>query len=216
MPHYAHAVADSPWVLIVVFLVAGLDAVLPFMPSESTVVAVGVVTAGTGRPHLAALILVAAAGAYAGDLLARHLGRRSTRAVLARLQRGRRGRAVHDGVHRLLHRRGGLVIVFARYVPGGRSTTAFAAGVVDYPAWRFRWYTGLGVVLWAVEAALLGYLGGSIFAGHPLLGLLVAGAGALAVTGLALLGQRLADRPRSDPSQRPADLAGQGEAGVAA
>ena len=196
MPHYVHAVADSPWVLMVVFLVAGLDAVLPFMPSESAVVAVGVVAAGTGRPHLAVLIVVAATGAYAGDLLARHIGRRSTRAVLARLQRGRRARAVHDWVHRLLHSRGGLVIVFARYLPGGRSTTAFAAGLVGYPVRRFRWYTALGVVLWAAEAALLGYLGGSIFTDHPLLGLLVAWAGALVVTGLAVAGQRLTDRPR--------------------
>jgi membrane-associated protein len=217
MPHYVHAVADSPWVLIVVFLVAGLDAVLPFMPSESTVVAVGVVAAGTGRPHLAALILVAAAGAYAGDLLACHAGRRSTRAVLNRLQRGRRARAVHNWVHRLLHSRGGLVIVFARYIPGGRSTTAFAAGIVGYPARRFRWYTGLGVLLWAIEAALLGYLGGSIFADHPLLGLLVAWTGALAVTGLAILVQRLADRPRRGSPERglpgrPAGLAPQAEA----
>jgi membrane-associated protein len=56
----------------------------------------------------------------------------------------------------LLHSRGGLIIVLARYVPGGRSTTAFAAGVVHYPGVRFRCYTALGVLIWATEAALLG------------------------------------------------------------
>jgi membrane-associated protein len=117
MPHYLQGLAGSPWVLVVVFLVAGLDAVLPFMPSESTVVAVGVVAAGTGRPHLAALIGAAAGGAYLGDRLSYLIGRRSNRALLIRLQRGRRARAVHEWVHRLLHSRGGLVIVFARYVP---------------------------------------------------------------------------------------------------
>jgi membrane-associated protein len=190
MPHYAQGLAGSPWVLIVVFLVAGLDAILPFMPSESTVVAVGVVSASTGRPHLAALIGVAAAGAYLGDLLSFVIGRRSNRAVLARLQRGRRARAVHEWVHRLLHSRGGLVIVFARYVPGGRSTTAFAAGLVGYPGARFRCYTALGVLLWAVEASLLGYLGGELFESRPLLGLAVAWSGATAVTGVAVLIQR--------------------------
>jgi membrane-associated protein len=52
MPDVVRAVADSPWVLVVVFLVAGLDALLPLMPSESTVVAVAVVAAGpvTRRP----------------------------------------------------------------------------------------------------------------------------------------------------------------------
>ena len=53
MPPYLDAVAAGPWVLAVVFVVAGLDALLPFMPSESTVVTCGVAAAGTGRPHLA-------------------------------------------------------------------------------------------------------------------------------------------------------------------
>ncbi|MDT4994928.1 MAG: hypothetical protein QOH97_4820 [Actinoplanes sp.] len=42
MLHHLDAVAGSPWTLVVVFAVAGLDAVLPFMPSETTVVAAAV------------------------------------------------------------------------------------------------------------------------------------------------------------------------------
>jgi membrane protein DedA with SNARE-associated domain len=164
---------------------------LPFMPSESTVVALGVLSAGTGRPQLALLILAAATGAYAGDRLSYQIGRSSNRAVIARLQRGRRSKLVHDWVHRLLSHRGRLVIVFARYVPGGRSTTAFAAGVVGYPLGRFRRYTAIAVLLWAIEAALLGYLGGAAFAAEPLVGLAVAWAAALAITGVAVLIQRL-------------------------
>ena len=191
MPHHLQSMATSPWLLVAVFAVAGLDAVLPFMPSESTVVAVGVLSAGTGRPHLALLILAAASGAYLGDRLSYQIGRNSNRAVVARLQRGRRSKLVHDWVHRLLHHRGGLVVVFARYVPGGRSTTAFAAGVVGYPLRRFRGYTAIAVLLWAIEAALLGYLGGAVFESEPLAGLAVGWAAALAVTGVAVLIQRL-------------------------
>jgi len=77
MPHYLDDVVGSPWALVVVFAVAGLDAIFPFMPSESSVIAVGVVSAGTGRPHLAALIAVAAAGAYVGDRLSYLIGGRS-------------------------------------------------------------------------------------------------------------------------------------------
>jgi membrane protein DedA with SNARE-associated domain len=195
MPQYLEAIVGSPWVLVVVFAVAGLDAILPFMPSESTVVAVGVVTAGTGRPYLAALIAAAAAGAYAGDRLSYLIGRRSNRALAARLQRGRRSRAVHEWVHRLLHNRGGLVIVFARYVPGGRSTTAFAAGLVGYPLARFRWYTACGVLIWATQAALLGYLGGAMFESNPLLGLAAAWAFAAGLTGVAVAIQRAFGAP---------------------
>ncbi|MBU2669042.1 DedA family protein [Actinoplanes bogorensis] len=193
MPHYLDAVAASPWILAVVFVVAGLDALLPFMPSESTVLACGVAAASTGRPHLGLLMVVAAAGAWLGDVLSYRVGRRSTAAVTRRLSH-RRAVAVHDWVHRLLHSRGGLVIVFARYVPGGRSTTALAAGVVGYPPVRFGWYTAAGVTLWSVQASLLGYLGGAFFETRPLLGLVVAWSGAFVITGIAVLIQRLADR----------------------
>ncbi|MFF5288324.1 DedA family protein [Paractinoplanes globisporus] len=190
MPHYLDTVAASPWVLAVVFVVAGLDALLPFMPSESTVVACGVAAAGTGRPHLVLLIAAASAGAYLGDQASFRIGRRSTGSVEARLSH-RRAKALHAWVQRLLHSRGGLVIVFARYLPGGRSTTALAAGIVGYPPVRFHWYTAVGVVLWAIEAALIGYLGGAVFAGHPIMGFLLAGAVALAVSALAVLIQHV-------------------------
>jgi membrane-associated protein len=202
MPHYLETVVGSPWALAVVFAVAGLDAILPFMPSESTVVAVAVVAAGTGRPHLAALIGAAAAGAYAGDRLSYVIGRRSTRALAARLGRNRRSRAVHEWVHRLLHSRGGLIIVFARYVPGGRSTTAFAAGLVRYPLARFRWYTAAGVLLWAAQGALIGYLGGTLFEERPALGLATAWTGAAVVTGCAIAVQRLVESIRAAKARR--------------
>jgi membrane-associated protein len=201
MPHYLDAVAGSPWILAVVFVVAGLDALAPFMPSESTVVACGVAAASTGRPHLALLILAAAAGGFLGDAISFRIGRRSTASVAARLTHGR-AKAVHTWVHRMLHSRGGTIVVFARYVPGGRSATALAAGLVGYPSARFHWYTALGVTLWAVQASLIGYLGGAVFADHPVLGFLMASGIALAITGVAIAVQSAANRSTSEEPER--------------
>jgi membrane-associated protein len=185
------AIAASPWILAVVFLVAGLDALLPFLPSESTVVACGVAAAATGRPALPLLVATAAAGAYAGDQLSFRIGRRGRR-LPERFAGGR----VHDRLHRLLHTRGGLVIVLARYLPGGRSATALAAGALGYPAGRFARWTAAAVVLWATQAALLGYLGGALFAGRPAAALALGLAGALVITGVAVL----IGRPRTAPA----------------
>jgi hypothetical protein len=102
MPHYLEGLAGSPWLLVVVFAVAGLDAILPFMPSESTVVAVGVVAAGTGRPHLAALIVAAAGGAYLEPCSSRAVApqgwevRVATWAELPNLRRCRRRPPAHS------------------------------------------------------------------------------------------------------------------------
>lgn len=199
MPDFVDAIAASPWMLVLVFVVAGLDALLPFMPSESTVVACGVAAASTGRPNIALLIATASAGAYLGDVASFRIGRRSTGSIEARLSH-RRARALHDWVHRLLHSRGGLVIVFARYLPGGRSTTALAAGIVGYPAARFGWYTAVGVVAWAIEAALIGYLGGAIFEGRPIAGFLLALAVALAISAAAAAIQHVAT-PRAEQKE---------------
>jgi membrane-associated protein len=198
MPHFLNAIAASPWVLAIVFLVAGLDAILPFMPSESTVVACGVAAANTGRPFLSLLIIVSAAGAYAGDQLSFRIGRRGL-AWPARLSH-HRARAVHDWVHRLLHSQGGLVIVFARYMPGARSATALAAGMVGYSAVRFHWYTAIGVLLWATEAAVLGYVGGALFESRPVLGFLLGLTGALVITGVAVAIGRSSRSARSTRS----------------
>ncbi|MER6790827.1 DedA family protein, partial [Amycolatopsis mediterranei] len=64
----------SPWLWVLVFAVSGLDALLPFMPSETTVVTVAVLF-GPDPAHLTLLAAVAAIGAWAGDCLGYVVGR---------------------------------------------------------------------------------------------------------------------------------------------
>ena len=53
----------SPWLWVLVFAASGLDALLPFMPSETTVVTVAVLLG----PDLADLTLLAAVAATAAS-----------------------------------------------------------------------------------------------------------------------------------------------------
>ncbi|MCZ1010343.1 hypothetical protein O1L68_30310 [Streptomyces lydicus] len=76
----------SPWLWLVILLVSGLDALLPFMPSETTVVLVAVLI-GPDLPLLALLAGVAAAGALAGDCLGYAVGRYAGPRAVARLLR---------------------------------------------------------------------------------------------------------------------------------
>ncbi|SCG70108.1 DedA family protein [Micromonospora inositola] len=152
-------VAGSHWVLLVVAVLAAADALVPLAPSESTLIAVAVASAASGRPPLVFIVVAAALGAYGGDRLAYGVGRRFGPAMTARLQRRRRTRAMAELAHRVMHRRGQTLIVFGRYLPGGRSATAITAGLVGYPLGRFQRFTALAVTIWAVWAALLGYQG---------------------------------------------------------
>lgn len=167
MPEFLDVLAASTWLYVIVFAFAALDALLPFMPSESTVIAVGVLAA-SGRPHLALVIALAAAGAFAGDNIAYLVGRHTTARPLARLLCQRRWRARYDWALRTMRERGGLIIVVGRYIPGGRVTTMLAAGALRYPPGRFRLFDALATSVWAVWSALIGYLVGAAFDHDPL------------------------------------------------
>ncbi|MEV6300081.1 DedA family protein [Actinoplanes sp. NPDC051861] len=195
MPHYVDSLAAGRWVLVIVFTVALLDVILPFIPAETIVVAVGVVAAGTGRPAPAWVIVVAAAGVFLGDQLGYLIGHRSGPAVTARL---RRGLWVLD----IVRRHGALLIVFGRYVPGVRSATAFTTGAVGYPRRRFALFTVIGAVLWAAQATLLGYLGGAV-SEDPLIGFALGWGGAIVLTGAAMGVQHALRRPRPAAPRRP-------------
>jgi membrane protein DedA with SNARE-associated domain len=164
--------AASPWLWAAVFLIAGLDALLPFMPSETTVVLVGVLIApsvvGFGQ-----LVLVAAAGAFAGDTAAYLLGRSTGSAVLTRLMRRERGTRAREWAQRQLERRGRLLIVFGRYVPGGRAATLATAGALGFPPAWFLPPEVAGVLLWGTQAALVRFVGGTAFRDRPLMGMAV-------------------------------------------
>jgi membrane protein DedA with SNARE-associated domain len=68
-----------------------------------------------------------------------------------------------------LDKRGPVVLVIARFVPGGRTASTFVAGRTAYPLYRFTPATVLAGVLWAGFAVTFGYLGGRAFHDQTLL-----------------------------------------------
>ena len=175
-------ISDSPWTYAVVFGVALLDVIAPVLPSESMVILAGVLS-GSGKLEIAVVIACAATGAVAGDnvvyLIGRKAGPRLTRWL------ARAGTRRLDWAERQLKERGALIILVARFIPGGRTAVTLACGTVGMP-WRrfFRFDVPAGVV-WGVYAGMLGYLGGRTFQREPLKALIVAFAVA-ALLGLLL------------------------------
>jgi membrane-associated protein len=170
----------SPWTYAVILGVAALDAVLPLVPSETTVISAGVL-AGAGDLQLGFVIAAGAAGAYGGDSGAYWLGRRADERLSRRLFRGAKGARRRAWAERTLDRHGGPVIFGARFVPGGRTATTVTAGLLRMRWVRFAAFAGAAGVAWASYAALVGYLGGRAFEDSPLWGLLV-GFGVAALT----------------------------------
>lgn len=171
----------SPWFYLVLFAVATLDAFFPVVPSESMVITAGVYAA-SGRPELWLVVVVAAAGAFLGDHVSFLLGRGSGERLTRRLREGTRRHAAFAWARRTMDERGGLILVVARYVPGGRTAVTLTMGAVGYRLRSFSMFAAVAAVSWGLYGALLGYAGGRAFEHDPVKGVAVGLGLALAVT----------------------------------
>jgi membrane protein DedA with SNARE-associated domain len=186
----------SGWAYLIVFLLAYFDALVPVVPSETSVITAGVV-ASTGDLNLMAIVAAAAGGAFLGDNTAYFIGRRYGTRINDRFFRGEKARKRVEWAHKQVSERGGELIVVARFIPGGRTVVTLSAGTLGYPWRRFLIFDAAAALIWALYAALLGYFGGHAFEDAPWKGLLLAFGIAFAVTGGVELVRYL--RRRSQP-----------------
>ncbi|MER7396200.1 VTT domain-containing protein [Streptomyces sp. NPDC000151] len=184
---------DSPWLWLIVLLVAGLDALLPFMPSETTVVTVAVLT-GADLQQLALLALVAALGALGGDCLGHAIGRWAGPRAIDRLLRGEKGRRRYAWARAMVGRHATTLVVAGRFLPGGRVASALSTGSLRFPLRRFVLLDAAGAALWAVTSTAIGYVGGAAFTEEPVSGLLLAFALALVIVTVLETARRLTAR----------------------
>ncbi|MBB6395003.1 membrane protein DedA with SNARE-associated domain [Actinomadura coerulea] len=187
----------SPWFYLVLFAVAAIDGFFPVVPSESMVITAGVYAA-SGQPELAPVVALAAAGAFLGDHVSYLVGRRAGGRLVRAARPGTRRHAALGWAGRTMAERGGLILVVARYVPGGRTAVTLTMGAVGFRLRSFSLFAAVAAVSWALYGALLGYVGGVAFEDDPLKGVAVGLGLALGVTA-AVEVVRFARRRRRGP-----------------
>jgi membrane-associated protein len=193
---------DSALSYLIAFVIPALDAVLPVLPAESAIIALGVATAGSTDPRIALLIGCAAAGAFAGDNLGYLLGRRFSPAVQRRFFATPKGVKARAWAERSLGKYGTQLIVVCRFIPGGRTAVTLTCGLTGYPRRRFAAATALAAVIWALYAFFIGRIGGQAFEDNPWAGLVIAFGASIAVSAVIEVIRRLLARRRR---RAPAD-----------
>ena len=184
----AALVTDSPLTYLLIFGLAALDPVLPILPAEGAVTAAGVL-AGQGHLSLGAVMLAAGLGAFVGDNVAYWIGRVAGRPLVMRVLRGRTDRL--ESVEAQFSTRGGTFIIVGRFIPGGRTAVSVGARRVLHFSWpRFLAFDALAACIWAIQAALPGYLGGVIVSDRPWLAMLLGFGLSIALAGGLALFQR--------------------------
>jgi membrane-associated protein len=205
-------VMSSPWIYTALILIAAVDSFLPVVPSETAVITAGVFAADDGKPNLILVIVSAALGAFAGDHVSYFIGRYAGGRLGDRIRNGKRRKAAVEWASRALTQRGGMILVAARYIPGGRTAVTLTCGIVGYPLRRFSPFDALGALTWALYSSLIGYVGGKAFEDNPIGGLLLGLGVALGVSAAIEVVTRLRHRrqarrrARQQPAQQPADV----------
>jgi membrane-associated protein len=201
--HFAGELMSSWWIYLALWGFAALDGFFPAIPSETLVVTAGVFAASTGEPNLYAVIVVAAIGAFIGDHVSYALGRGAGGRLLDRLEPGTKRYAAAAWARRSLTERGGLVLVVARYVPGGRTAVTLTMGSVRYPLRRFSLFAAVAATSWGLYCTLIGYISGKAFEDNPLKGVILGIGLALAVTLVAELARHQLRKGKPQPQLKP-------------
>jgi len=186
------------WFLLIIFGVALLDSVIPIVPGETTVIAGGV-AAGSGNQSLALVILAGALGAFLGDNLAYTIGNRFEPRVQAwAARKPNRGERL-DQAGRQIRKRGGPLLITARFIPGGRTVLTVSSGLTRQPRRWFATWVAVAAVIWATYAAGLGYLFGQAFQDDHALAFWFAFGTALGITAIVEIIRWIRDRGKEPP-----------------
>jgi membrane protein DedA with SNARE-associated domain len=183
------------WFLGIIGLVAFLDSVVPIVPGE-TMVIIGGVAAGTGEHRLSLVIAAGAIGAFLGDNMAYEIGDRMSGWIQRQAARRPKWQTRLEWAGEQIRFRGGLLLITARFIPGGRTALTVSSGITHQPR---RWFIGwiaAATIIWATYAALLGFIGGKAFEDNHTLAFVVAFSAALGATVLIEVIRHLRSRYR--------------------
>jgi membrane-associated protein len=150
------------WFLLVILAIAFLDSVIPVVPSETCVI-IGGVAASLGTQNIFAVIAAGAIGAFLGDNSAYLIGRRASEWFHRRAERKPKFARKLAWAEMQILQRGGLLLITARFIPGGRTVLTLSCGITRQNRWWFIRWVALATIIWATYAAMLGKIGGTAF-----------------------------------------------------
>lgn len=193
------------WFLAVIFVIAFLDSVIPVVPSETCVI-IGGVAAGVGDQPLLAVVACGAVGAFLGDNSAYAIGQRASGWFERRAARKPRFAERLQWAKEQIRERGGLLLITARFIPGGRTLLTLSSGITRQRRVWFVSWIAVAAVIWATYASLLGFIGGKAFEDNHTVAFLVAFGAALSITVL-IEGVRFVRHRRKERAERAEAMA---------
>lgn len=183
--------AEGPWPYIAVFFLIFGDAVIAVLPGETTLNTASTLAA-QGVLEIGWVMVAGAAGAVLGDSTLywlAHLAR-------ARVQSNLDALLAHEKVARtmdLIGSTAGALLVFGRYVPGGRFVVNASLGLAGHPYRDFVRWSAVGGILWSIYICSVAYVVGTALVDSPVAAIAVSAVASSVVVaiGFVVLARRI-------------------------
>jgi membrane protein DedA with SNARE-associated domain len=138
-----------------------VETVFPPIPSEAVLPLAGYFVE-RGELAFIGVLIATTGGAVLGAVVLYELARHGGRPVVARLLRvGRMDAVKLEEAERWFAKRGPLVVLVGRCIPGVRSVVSLPAGLLRMPRWQYIGLTALGSLVWNTLLVGAGYMLGN-------------------------------------------------------
>jgi membrane-associated protein len=146
---------------LIIFCETGL-VVMPLLPGDSLLFAVGALSASTGQLDIYTLIPLLIGAALVGDNLNYAIGKFFGTKIKSREKIGFFKREYIDQTQAYYEKFGGRTVIIARFIPIIRTIAPFVAGAgnMNYP--RYLLFCVTGAILWVGGLITLGYQFGNL------------------------------------------------------
>ena len=165
--HLALIVNDyQTWTYLILFLIIFAETglvVLPFLPGDSLLFAMGALIAGEHETGLSiwVMLVILIIAAILGNTVNFKLGSVLGAGVFKESNKVLKLK-YYEQSHEFFEKHGGKAIIFSRFLPIFRTIAPFVAGIAKMPFGRFTYFNVIGGVAWIVALLLGGFVLGQI------------------------------------------------------
>lgn len=144
----------------IIFVETGLI-VMPLLPGDSLLFAVGLLASSTGKLDVQIIIPLLISSALLGDNVNHYVGKHFSKFVKSRQQIGFFKREYITQTEAFYEKHGGKAVILARFVPIIRTIAPFVAGAGSMKYSKYILFCIIGATLWVTSITLAGYFLGS-------------------------------------------------------
>ena len=149
------------FLFLVIFVETGV-VVMPLLPGDSLLFAVGLIASTTGQIDIYTVIPLLILAALLGDNLNYFIGKKFGDFIQSKEKILFLKKSHIEDTERYFAENGGKTVILARFIPIVRTIAPFVAGAGEMKYRTYILYCITGAVLWVCSISLLGYFLGNI------------------------------------------------------